>query len=94
MIPAELVKKLGPDLIILDDIGMRCMTRQQAHPLIAEKNARRAAQRVRQDRAAAEVADKTRNSVGPTRARIKALQENQPPPSGNALADMRGEYAR
>src|SRR4051812_16820178 len=40
-----LVRKIGDDQIVLDDIGLRCITRQAAHAVIAEQAVRQARQR-------------------------------------------------
>lgn len=54
--------------IVLDDVGMRCVTRATAGALIADRNAKAAAARERAARARAEA------KPNQTQERVKALQ--------------------
>lgn len=90
-----LVRKLGPDQILLDDIGMRCCTRTTAHAVIAEQAARQDRQR-EIDAANAAV---TAEAAERAKVEMAALTAGGPieyelddgraeAPSGYALADL------
>lgn len=77
----QLAAKIS-DAVFVDDVGLRCCTRETARSLIAERAAEQAQQRARRAAAAAQMDRRTQE----TRARLRALGEREP--SGNAHADL------
>lgn len=67
----HLAQILG-DMVILDDLGRRCCTRETARDLFAEKAAE--AQRAAEKRRAAIA---KRGEPNPVRERVKAIQESR-----------------
>lgn len=72
---AELARRLGPDAVFLDGIGLRCTTEAQAAALIAERQARQAAAREHRRRAAEQI--RAVSDTAATRARVQAIQQAQ-----------------
>lgn len=71
----ELTRRLGPDAVFLDGIGLRCTTEAQAAALIAERQARQAAAREHRRRAADQI--RAVSDTAATRARVQAIQAAQ-----------------
>lgn len=85
---SALARQLGED-VVLDDIGMRCCTRATAHAVIAEQQAREAAQREREQRRREEIA--AQNAVPQTRERLRKLGEAQARQQGGLLRPERAQ---
>ena len=80
----QLTRRLSGDDVILDSIGMRCITRERARALFAQRDAARAEQARRQAEFQSHMAEvDQRNRAQRTGGR--------PAVSGNAYADMVGD---
>lgn len=80
----ELAKKLGGDCL-LDDVGLRVVTRAVAAAQIAERNAQQAEKRRQAAEARQRIA--ANSTARDTRKRVEKLAKRQP--SGNPHADIR-----
>ncbi|MDQ1306112.1 MAG: hypothetical protein QG671_1944 [Actinomycetota bacterium] len=70
---AELARRLGPDAVFLDGIGLRCTTEAQAAAVITERDARLARERQRRREAQRQPA----LDAEALRRRVKAIAERQ-----------------
>lgn len=87
-----LVRQIGNDAVVLDDLGMRNVSRSTARGVIAEQRAREARRRDLEAQETALSAEKAKLADA-DRARRRAALAQQGPPSGNAAADlMKGHF--
>lgn len=75
-----LAKRIGDD-VFLDDVGLRCCTRETARALFAERESKKAADRQRAARHRAELAEVSRRNKSELRGGRPAQ------PNSNAFAD-------
>jgi hypothetical protein len=75
--------KILNDMVVLDDLGRRCCTRETARALFTARVEKRAADAERQ------LAEREKSN--PTRDRVRAIQRQQShiEATGNALADIK-----
>ena len=81
----HLAKILGDDMVLLDDLGRRCCTRETARALFTTRAEKREAE-IERNRLARE-----NRAPNPIRERVRAIQDSQDgiEPTGDALSDIK-----